>query len=146
MRRARYTVLAVVMVSLGLIQPIGMTAAQARTAAPSPLPRVLRIGDPGPDVRELQSCLTTIGIPTTVDGSFGPATKRSVVRFQHAAGVQPVTGTVGMVTATTLADWVQQGRRVTRRPPLVDPVRPHRSGASSGSATAVATSSDCRRG
>jgi peptidoglycan hydrolase-like protein with peptidoglycan-binding domain len=110
--RARYTVLAVVMVGLGLIQPIGMTAARAGTSAASPLPRVLRIGDRGPDVRKVQSWLMTIGITTTVDGSFGHATKRSVARFQHAAGLQPVTGAVGTATATTLADWVQHGRRV----------------------------------
>jgi peptidoglycan hydrolase-like protein with peptidoglycan-binding domain len=48
--------------------------------------RVLRQGMTGHDVRVLQDYLTMAGYPTSVDGQFGPATKRSVVRFERAQG------------------------------------------------------------
>ena len=44
--------------------------------------RTLHQGMQGHDVRVLQGYLSVAGYPTTIDGSFGPATRRSVVRFQ----------------------------------------------------------------
>ncbi len=46
--------------------------------------RTLRPGLKGHDVRVLQGYLTLVGYATTVDGDYGPATKRSVLAFQTA--------------------------------------------------------------
>ena len=100
------------MVCLCVVQPIATTSARASASAGSPFPQVLKDGDRGRYVSKLQSWLTAVGVRTTVDGTFGPATKRSVERFQRDARLRPVTGTVGTVTANTLAAWVRQGRNV----------------------------------
>lgn len=50
--------------------------------------RTLRQGMNGPDVATLQQDLTNAGYPTGVDGSFGPATRSSVVTFQSATGLR----------------------------------------------------------
>jgi peptidoglycan hydrolase-like protein with peptidoglycan-binding domain len=46
--------------------------------------RVLREGDTGHDVRVLQDFLTLAGFYTSIDGDFGPMTKKSVIAFQNA--------------------------------------------------------------
>lgn len=46
--------------------------------------RPLRVGHRGHDVRELQSTLSRLGQPTTVDGVFGRGTRRSVRRYERA--------------------------------------------------------------
>jgi cell wall-associated NlpC family hydrolase len=46
--------------------------------------RPLRIGHRGDDVRGLQSTLSRLGRPTTVDGVFGRGTRRSVRRYERA--------------------------------------------------------------
>jgi peptidoglycan hydrolase-like protein with peptidoglycan-binding domain len=55
--------------------------------APAALARfgdtTLRKGSTGHDVKVLQSWLTHLGYQTTVDGAFGPATVRSVRRFER---------------------------------------------------------------
>ena len=47
--------------------------------------RTLNRGDSGRDVRILQRYLDRVGHPTVADGQFGPATARSVRRFELAA-------------------------------------------------------------
>jgi peptidoglycan DL-endopeptidase CwlO len=63
--------------------------ASAKAGARRVHPRILRIGDRGPDVLLLQRDL---GIPG--DGIFGPQTLHAVKRFQHANGLL-VDGQVG---------------------------------------------------
>src|SRR5262249_55472124 len=51
--------------------------------------RILREGMTGHDVRVLQDFLTRAGFRTTIDGQFGPGTKRNVQAFQRAHNETP---------------------------------------------------------
>jgi peptidoglycan hydrolase-like protein with peptidoglycan-binding domain len=68
-----------------------LALAAGATALPQPADargtlgdRTLRTGSHGRDVRDLQASLTRLGHPTDVDGRFGPATRRSVRRYERA--------------------------------------------------------------
>jgi len=58
------------------------------------MPSTLRQGSQGEDVKLLQTLLTRHGFKATVDGDFGPGTRRKVVAFQEAKGLTP-DGIVG---------------------------------------------------
>src|SRR5919201_2413303 len=64
-----------------------LTALLVLAAAPAALARfgdaTLRQGSRGHDVKVLQSWLTHLGFSTSIDGVFGPATTRSVRRFER---------------------------------------------------------------
>jgi murein DD-endopeptidase MepM/ murein hydrolase activator NlpD len=79
----------------------------------SPFKRALRMGDHGADVRTLQSWLDEAGYALQINGSFGSATKAAVMSFQRGHDLHPVSGTVGVRTATALQTAVKQaaGRR-----------------------------------
>ena len=76
--------------------------ATARTAT-DPL---LAAGAKGPAVERLQRLLSTVGEPVgTVDGDFGPNTKKAVAHFQRGAHLEP-TGRVTTATWTALREAV----------------------------------------
>ncbi|MDQ6746083.1 MAG: peptidoglycan-binding protein [Actinomycetota bacterium] len=56
--------------------------------------RILRPGMSGHDVRVLQDYLSRAGYPTTMDGQYGPGTRRSVLGFQREKRLR----TTGVVT------------------------------------------------
>jgi N-acetylmuramidase/Putative peptidoglycan binding domain len=60
-------------------------------------PTILRMGVSGADVSLMQEKLRKIGYNVTVDGDFGPATKRAVMNFQSDYGL-PNDGVVDPLT------------------------------------------------
>ncbi|MEV0889016.1 peptidoglycan-binding domain-containing protein [Streptomyces microflavus] len=58
---------------------------------------VIRQGDTGDRVREIQCLAIYHGYSLTVDGQFGPATKNAVTAFQRARGI----GADGIVGSST---------------------------------------------
>jgi cell wall-associated NlpC family hydrolase len=56
-------------------------SAQARASWP------LRVHSSGAAVRTVQANLSAIGIPTSADGAFGPATRKSVKRYERREGL-----------------------------------------------------------
>jgi peptidoglycan hydrolase-like protein with peptidoglycan-binding domain len=82
-------------------------AAQSGSAAAPRVPdRTLRPGDRGEDVKDLQRALRAAGITVTVDGEYGPGTKRAVQEFQATVGLDQ-SGTAGAETRRRLADAIR---------------------------------------
>ena len=81
-------------------------------------PRLLRLGDGGADVAELQRRLAALedtafmDPPLAVDGVFGPRTLAAVERLQRAAGLA-VDGVAGPLTLAALDERVAQPRWFT---------------------------------
>lgn len=88
----------------------------ARPSAPvAPAPAVLRRGDTGPAVSDLQRELGVV-----VDGDFGPATEAAVRAFQRSRGLAP-DGVVGSITAAALASRTPPSARPPVPPSEEDP-------------------------
>lgn len=88
-----------------------MAAAYRRHAGTAPLddgPVTLRIGSNGSNVAHLQQALRGLGYFLSVDGDFGPATKRMVAQFQADQGLKADgvagPGTLGRIEALTGRD------------------------------------------
>ena len=86
------------------------TPPPATAPATAPVPVVLRIGSFGAEVRDLQRELRRRGIKLTVDGAFGPATKRAVTRMQKRLKMRetgiagaPLLRRLGLRVRTTAA-------------------------------------------
>jgi putative peptidoglycan binding protein/D-alanyl-D-alanine carboxypeptidase-like protein len=67
----------------------------------APTGAVLKKGDKGPEVRQLQEALLRAGVGITVDSDFGPRTEQAVKYFQQRRGLN-VDGIVGSATRSAL--------------------------------------------
>lgn len=74
-------------------------------------------GANGEVVRRIQAALVQKGVPTAVDGAFGPATESSVRAYQTKVGL-PVTGVVDTATAVALGVYSVGGGQPTAWTPL----------------------------
>jgi peptidoglycan hydrolase-like protein with peptidoglycan-binding domain len=81
-------------------------AVTATTVQPTDAP-TLKQGSTGRWVRTLQSDLTFVGYPTSIDGQFGATTTQSVNQFKQAHGF-PADGVMGSQTWAVLLQAVQQ--------------------------------------
>jgi Putative peptidoglycan binding domain len=75
------------------------TPSRAKVVQPT---TTLKPGQTGAQVRLLQRALTTLGYrPGKIDGRYGPATQRAVIRFQQAEGLK-ADGVFGTKTKLAL--------------------------------------------
>jgi peptidoglycan hydrolase-like protein with peptidoglycan-binding domain len=76
--------------------------------------RILRQGMSGHDVRVLQSYLSIVGFPTSVDGSFGASTRTSVIAFQRSQNMSAS----GVVTVRVELALRAAVARIESQPPV----------------------------
>ncbi len=77
------------------------TSGSESAAVKAPSGGVLKRGDKGPTVADLQRMLTTAGHPVAADGDFGARTEKAVRDFQRRAGISD-DGIVGPKTFAAL--------------------------------------------
>ena len=100
------------------------SAAQAEAARTTLGDRNLRQGMAGHDVRVLQDFLTRVGLDTTIDGHFGPATARRVKSWERRSE-RTVNGRVSRPDARKLRSQVNAGVTVYSQPqPETPPAQP----------------------
>lgn len=91
-------------------QVICVPTGSTPTPPPSEACPLLRQGNTGPDVRDLQTRLRNFGFdPGPIDGIFGPTTHAAVIAFQRSRGLVP-DGLVGVLT------WTALGKNCTQPP------------------------------
>ncbi len=73
----------------------------ARPSAGSPAGAVLKRGDRGAAVADLQAALSAAGYPVAVDSAYGPLTAKAVARYQRDNGLAP-NGIAGKQTLDAL--------------------------------------------
>jgi hypothetical protein len=96
------------------------SAAQAEASRLTLGDRNLRQGMSGRDVRVLQDFLTRVGIDTTVDGRYGPATARRVKSWERRSE-RTVNGRVSRPDARKLRKQVNAGVTVYNPPAEPEP-------------------------
>ena len=96
------------------------SAAQAEASRLTLGDRNLRQGMAGRDVRVLQDFLTRVGIDTTVDGRYGPATARRVKSWERRSE-RSVNGRVSRPDARKLRKQVDAGVTVYSPPAEPEP-------------------------
>lgn len=94
--------------------------------------RTLCEGMHGHDVRVLQQYLTFAGFPTTIDGGFGPTTKRNVIEFQRAQKMNPS----GIVTYSVQQTLRAAVKAVEASPPTGEKTRINADGTATAPAGA----------
>jgi murein DD-endopeptidase MepM/ murein hydrolase activator NlpD len=109
-RRRRAVPIALIAVAALTAFLLGAIVASASASAAEPKAslakvafgsRALKQGMSGTDVRVMQKWLTLLGIDTDVDGSFGPATKKSVMAWEKKGGL-PANGVMTVDEAKKL--------------------------------------------
>lgn len=80
----------------------GLSGVDVKTASGSREPIILSPGASGERVRELQLALTSLGYPALVSGTFDPATRAAVKKFQLRHGLLS-DGIAGAKTMSALA-------------------------------------------
>ena len=90
-----------------MVKPDPVHGIVTASTSTSVFTRTLRQGNRGADVKTLQTWLTDVGYKLPATGYFGSMTKSSVMQFQTAMSLAPVTGVVGRVTASTLLTQVK---------------------------------------
>ena len=97
--------------------------AVADAAAASYASRTLKVGSSGSDVRALQRYLDSAGFDTSADGQFGPATRRSVKRFE-AAESRRVNGAASRGEQRLVQERAETAAPEAETPPTEPPAAP----------------------
>lgn len=83
---------------------LGLVSGAARTLTSTSTTSVLKVGNRGAAVTELQKNLTKLGYDTKgTEGIFGAGTKNAVIAFQRAHGLSP-DGMVGNATKEAISE------------------------------------------